>query len=104
MTITDINNPVNAESIAAFLAAEHKRLGLGPLTQIGVTLSASDGARYTIYGYHEDPINFVNEIDADLDAAARRYRAATDRNAVAAKLRGEAAELVKQAAKVEGLQ
>lgn len=103
MTINETDNPVNPKSIAAYLAAEYKRIGLDWRTQISVHTTTS-GTRWSCYGSHDDPIGFVNEQADTLAEAVAQYRAATDPSAVATKLRTEAAELVKKAAKMEGAQ
>jgi hypothetical protein len=106
MTITDINNPVNAESIAAFLAAEHKRHALPWNAHVNVSypMSPSGTASFGCYGHAGDRLGFIQEWADTLDEAITKYKAATNPAAHAARLRAEAAELVKQAAKVEGLQ
>jgi hypothetical protein len=106
MTITDIDNPVNPASIAAFLAAEHKRLKLNEYAHIGAYFSAyaTNETSWVVYGSQPSPIGFVTESAATLDEAAVKFRAASDPTAIAAGLRARAAELVKQATKVEGVQ
>jgi hypothetical protein len=106
MTITDIDYPVNPESIAAFLAAAHKRHNLDWRTYLSVNYATSptESINFSCYGHAGERLGFVQERADTLDDAITKYKAATNPAAFAAKLRGEAAELVKQAAKVEGLQ
>jgi hypothetical protein len=103
MTKTDTDNAVNEASIAAFLAACHARLGFDNRTYLGVTHGES-GARWNVYGHFAPPIAFVNESAKTLEEAAQNYRAATDKESMAAKLRAEADRFISDALKLEDAQ
>lgn len=103
MTNTDTHNAVNEASIAAFLAAAHARLGLDNQTLLSVSYGES-GARWNVYGHLAPPIGFVCESATTLEEAAQKYKAATDKESMAAKLRAEAHRFISDAAKLEDAQ
>lgn len=94
---------INETAIAAFLADAHARLGLDNRTYLGVTHGES-GARWNVYGHFAPPIGFVNESAKTLQESAQKYKAATDKESMAAKLRAEADRFMSEAMKMEGLQ
>jgi hypothetical protein len=93
---------INEKAIAAFLAACHARLGLDNQT-LSVSYGES-GSRWNVYGHLPPPIGFVCESATTLEEAAQKYKAATDKETLAAKLRSEAYRFMSEAMKMEGLQ
>lgn len=94
---------INEKVIAAFLADAHDRLGLGNQTLLSVSYGKS-GARWNVYGHLPPPIGFVCESATTLEEAAQKYKAATDKETVAAKLRAQADRFMSDAAKLEDAQ
>jgi hypothetical protein len=94
---------INEKAIAAFLADAHARLGLDNQTLLSVSYGES-GSRWNVYGHLPPPIGFVCESATTLEEAAQKYKAATDKETLAAKLRSEADRFMSEAMKMEGLQ